>query len=212
MLEALYVPPLIAPSHPAPFHPLRVWHISHVLPYHISSFPAFVLSSFPRHFLSPIQRAPVSCGEPTPAPLVSAVSAPPNLVEKSQKIPATSEEGAQEPSSIRPLEKSDSVPVSKGDSKGSEGDLEAAAAAVENGGSADEEGAEEAEVDTMGEKAPSSFRGVAVDDLSAPAKTVPSPNLGVLLLGFLQMFGQEIDLARVRLMLKVSHGMRGKEG
>ena len=142
-------------------------------------------------------------------------------MEKSQKIPATSEEGAQEPSSIRPLEKSDSVPVSKGDSKGSEGDLEAAAAAVENGGSAEEgsaantaseEGAEEAEVDTMGEKAPSSFRGVAVDDLSAPAKTVPSPNLGVLLLGFLQMFGQEIDLARVRLMLKVSHGMRGKEG
>ena len=108
------------------------------------------------------------------------------------------------------------MPVSKGDSKGSEGDMEAAAAAVAAEG-ADEKGAsaegndvaktpageEAGEGAAEAETGPSSFRGVAVDDLSAPAKTVPSPNLGVLLLGFLQMFGQEIDLARVRLMLKV---------
>lgn len=45
--------------------------------------------------------------------------------------------------------------------------------------------------------------GGMVEELLASMQSVSSPNLGTLLIGFLHVFGQEIDFSRVRLVLKV---------
>ncbi len=45
--------------------------------------------------------------------------------------------------------------------------------------------------------------GGIVEELLASMESLPSPNLGLLLIGFLQSFGREIDFSHVRLVLKV---------
>jgi hypothetical protein len=45
--------------------------------------------------------------------------------------------------------------------------------------------------------------GGIVEELLASMQSLPSPNLGLLLIGFLQSFGREIDFSHVRLVLKV---------
>jgi hypothetical protein len=44
-----------------------------------------------------------------------------------------------------------------------------------------------------------------VEELLISMQSVPPPNLGLLLIGFLQSFGREIDFSHVRLVLKVLH-------
>jgi hypothetical protein len=47
--------------------------------------------------------------------------------------------------------------------------------------------------------------GGIVEELLISMQSVPPPNLGLLLIGFLQSFGREIDFSHVRLVLKVLH-------
>ncbi|KAG6541734.1 hypothetical protein Mapa_016746 [Marchantia paleacea] len=51
--------------------------------------------------------------------------------------------------------------------------------------------------------------GGMVEELLASMQSVSSPNLGTLLIGFLHVFGQEIDFSRVRLVLKGKNGNPG---
>ncbi|CAK9272135.1 unnamed protein product [Sphagnum jensenii] len=46
-------------------------------------------------------------------------------------------------------------------------------------------------------------------ELLASMQSLPSPNLGLLLIGFLQSFGREIDFSHVRLVLKGRNGSSG---
>jgi hypothetical protein len=51
--------------------------------------------------------------------------------------------------------------------------------------------------------------GGIVEELLASMQSLPSPNLGLLLIGFLQSFGREIDFSHVRLVLKGRNGSSG---
>ncbi|KAL2620746.1 hypothetical protein R1flu_000951 [Riccia fluitans] len=51
--------------------------------------------------------------------------------------------------------------------------------------------------------------GGMVEELLASMQSVSSPNLGTLLVGFLHVFGHEIDFSRVRLVLKGKNGSPG---
>lgn len=47
-----------------------------------------------------------------------------------------------------------------------------------------------------------------VEELPDSIKSVPTPSFGILLVGFLQAFGHEIDFSRVRLVLKSDNGLQ----
>ncbi|KAH9550323.1 hypothetical protein CY35_10G065600 [Sphagnum magellanicum] len=51
--------------------------------------------------------------------------------------------------------------------------------------------------------------GGIVEELLISMQSVPPPNLGLLLIGFLQSFGREIDFSHVRLVLKGRNGTGG---
>lgn len=48
-----------------------------------------------------------------------------------------------------------------------------------------------------------------MEELLISMQSVPPPNLGLLLIGFLQTFGREIDFSHVRLVLKGRNGTSG---
>ncbi|CAI5475418.1 unnamed protein product, partial [Closterium sp. Yama58-4] len=185
-----------------------------------------------------LERAPVACGmapPPPPAPAgPEAAAKSPECKPAETKVEqacgdAAAADGSADPAAAASAENvaaSDTAATAAAAASGGDDATTAAAAAAGDGaaGSADADaatGTEEKQPAAENSSSSSSskasevtaadgpVKGVVVDDLPGSAQSVPVPNLGVLLIGFLHLFGQEIDLSRVRLILRGLNGMPG---